>query len=159
MNESDAIVLINYMNDVISAFNLPPEQRQEEAKALGVKINQIPKTHVLLCKFMPSFGRVIISDLSNIAKLRVAQAALAVQRYRLQNGKLPDLIDNLVPDFLESVPLDPFDGKELKYIKLDRGFVIYSIGEDQSDDNGKEKPKNNKENNDSNYDITFIIER
>ena len=159
LNESDAIFLLDYMNDVVKAFNLPPERRQEEAGTLNTKINQIPKRRVLLRRFIPSFERIIIMDLSYIAKLRVTQAALAVQRYRLKYKKLPDSLDNLVPDYLESVPLDPFEGKELKYKKLDLGFVIYSIGEDQIDDGGKEQTKSKKKTGDLNYDITFIIER
>ena len=79
--------------------------------------------------------------------------------YRLKNKTLPDSLDNLVPDYLESIPLDPFDGKVIRIKKLDKGFVVYSIGEDRIDDGGKEQSKNNKNKNDSSYDITFIIER
>ena len=58
-----------------------------------------------------------------------------------------------------SVPLDPFDGQELRYKKLERGFVIYSIGEDQKDNGGKEPPKSRQKNINSDSDITFIIEK
>jgi hypothetical protein len=50
--------------------------------------------------------------------------------------------------------MDPFDGNEMRYKKLDTGFVVYSIGEDLSDDDGKEKTKESK-----NWDMTFIVER
>lgn len=157
LHERDVITLFDYTDDVIKIFNLPLEQRQEASKALDTKILQIQKEYVLLGKVIPAFGRYIVLDLLNIAELRAAQAAIAVQRYRLKNDKLPDSLDALVPDYIESVPLDPFDGQEIRYKKLEKGFVIYSIGENQVDDGGKEPSKDKKNNNNS--DITFIIEK
>ena len=83
-----------------------------------------------------------------IPNLRTARVALAVERFRLANGKLPDKLDELSPMFLKKIPADPFDGKPLHYKKLDKGYVVYSIGEDGKDDGG------NKKN-----DITFTVER
>jgi len=42
----------------------------------------------------------------------------------------------------------------MRYRKLETGFVVYSIDEDQIDDGGSEKAKESK-----NWDITFIVER
>ena len=67
------------------------------------------------------------------------KAALAVQRYRLAADTLPDKLADLVPAYLEAVPKDPFDGNDLRYKKLEPGFVVYSVGEDLSDDGGKER--------------------
>jgi hypothetical protein len=159
LSESDSILLLDYTDDVIKALKLPLYQRQEAVKALDIKIDEIPKKHVLFRQFVPSFGHTITLDLKVITQLEAARTALAVQRYRLKHNKLPDSLNALVPDYLDSVPLDPFDGKELKYKKLDKGFVIYSIGEDQIDDGGKEQPRDKKQRGNSTYDITFIIEK
>ncbi len=156
LNESDAILLIDYIDDVIKTLELPLEQRKEASKVLDKKHNNIPKKNILFRKFAPSLGRSITSDLRNIALIRSSRTALSVQRYRLKNNKLPDSLNGLVPDYLESVPLDPYDGKEIRYNKLDKGFVVYSIGKDQKDDGGKEDPK---DKSDSTYDITFIVEK
>ncbi|MBN2588531.1 MAG: hypothetical protein JXA96_01610 [Sedimentisphaerales bacterium] len=156
INDSDAIILLKITDDVIKAYNLPAHQRIEASKALDSEINSILSKHVLLRRFAPSFGRMIILDLRNIAELRITQTALAIERYRLANNKLPESLEEIVPDYLDSIPLDPYDGKEIRYKKLDRGFVVYSIGEDQIDDGGKEYPR---DKSDSTYDITFIIEK
>ena len=71
----------------------------------------------------------------------------------------PDSLNDLVPDYIESVPLEPFDGQQIHYKKLEKGFVVCSISEDQIDDGGKEKPKGNNQKDNSTYDITFIIEK
>jgi hypothetical protein len=57
-------------------------------------------------------------DIRRIAGLRTAYVALAVERYRLAFGRLPDTLVDLVPTYLEAVPKDPFDGDELRYKKL-----------------------------------------
>jgi len=74
--------------------------------------------------------------------------SLAVERYRLANDALPDSLSTLVPKFLDAVPIDPFDGQPLRYKKLAKGCVVYSVGEDGKDDGGDEKK-----------DITFTVER
>ncbi|MBN1974490.1 MAG: hypothetical protein JW787_12700 [Sedimentisphaerales bacterium] len=159
LSESDAIILLKLTDDIIKAYNFPPHQRREAAKAIDLKIKEIPNIHVLLGNILPSFGRFIILDLKNITRLSLARTALAVQRYRLKHKKLPDSLGNLVPEYIESIPLDPFDGEELRYKRLDKGFVIYSIGEDLSDDNGREMPKEKKQKMNSTWDITFIVEK
>lgn len=85
---------------------------------------------------------------------------LAVERYRLARGALPETLRDLVPTYIPDVPSDPFDGKPLRYKRLERGYVIYSVGPDGNDDGGKEPPPAVKgKPNTSAYDITFIVER
>ena len=61
----------------------------------------------------------------------------------------------IVPAYLPAIPPDPFDGQVMRFRKLERGFVVYSIGEDREDNGGMErKPGAQKRT-----DITFIVER
>src|SRR5207248_5771811 len=64
-------------------------------------------------------------------------AMIAVERYRRVNNRWPDTLTDLVPTFLPNMPLDPFDGKPLRYRRLDDGVVIYSISSDGKDNGGK----------------------
>ena len=36
-------------------------------------------------------------------------------------------LDDLVPDLVNAVPADPFDGKPMRYVKQANGFRIYSV--------------------------------
>lgn len=56
-----------------------------------------------------------------------AQVAVAATRYRLDHGKLPDHLGDLVPAYLDAVPLDPFDGQPLRLIVKDDQWIVYSI--------------------------------
>jgi hypothetical protein len=92
--------------------------------------------------------------------MQVARTAVAVERYRLATGQLPDDLSELVPSHLEEIPLDPFDGRPLRYKKRDGGYVVYSVGPDGTDDNGTEQqPIPRSQKKDLPYDITFIVER
>ncbi|HWQ91866.1 MAG TPA: hypothetical protein VN673_09350, partial [Clostridia bacterium] len=101
-------------------------------------------------------GRTLDKDAEFTARMRVAQTALAVERYRLAHqGALPESLDDLTPACLPKLLTD-LDGTPLHYQKRPAGFIVYSTGLDGVDDGGMEgDPK--KPN--SARDITFIIER
>ena len=94
-----------------------------------------------------------------MAELRSAGTALAVERYRLANGRLPATLQDLVPTFIASVPVDPFDGQALRYQQLDPGYVVYSVGQDLADNQGEEGKTGKARRGRKEWDETFIVER
>jgi hypothetical protein len=42
---------------------------------------------------------------------------------------------------LNEVPIDPFDGKPLRYTRVKDGVVVYSVGPDGGNDSGAFDPK------------------
>jgi hypothetical protein len=58
----------------------------------------------------------------------------ACRIYELRHGRLPETLDTLVPELLETVPRDPYDGKPFPYVR-DQALV-YSIGGDLKDSGG-----------------------
>lgn len=152
--DMEAIIYLDFIDRYIEITKLPAYQRKKASDVLEARLASLSHIHIFIHMFMPTISRIVTIELSSIAGLRAARAGLAVERYRLAAGKLPDSLSDLVPAYLESVPKDPFDGKELRYKKLETGFVVYSIGEDLSDDGGREKTKESE-----NWDITFIVER
>jgi hypothetical protein len=109
--------------------------------------------------FLPSIQIFLKLEAEYASNLRLATTTLAVERFRLARGKLPENLDELVPQFLPAVPLDPFDGQPLRYHLLAKGYVIYSVGDDCHDDGGREKPADWKSSDKTTYDITFTVER
>lgn len=94
----------------------------------------------------------------NVALLRTTSAALAVERYRSANsGRLPGSLADLVPKQLSAIPEDPFTGEPLKYKKLAKGFVVYSVGGDRQDNGGAEKTP--VAGDEAGKDITFTVKR
>ena len=68
---------------------------------------------------------------------RIVVTAIALKRYQLRHGKLPETLNELAPEFFRSVPIDPFDGNPLRYhASADGTYLLYSVGEDGKDDGG-----------------------
>lgn len=103
-------------------------------------------------------GKLLVLEAKTLAYVRTAQTALAVERWRLKHdGHPPDSLSELVPDFLPSVPIDPFGDNPLRYKTNGLGYTIYSIGPDYEDNNGKEETAHMKESD--HYDIVFSVAR
>jgi len=51
---------------------------------------------------------------------------------------LPERVEDLVPEYLDSVPEDPVTGKALRYRAASDAYVVYSVGPDGKDDGGKQ---------------------
>ena len=64
----------------------------------------------------------------------VTRALLALKAFKLKTGRLPATLDELVPDYLPSVPLDDFSGKPIRYSAEKK--IGYSLGQDLKDVGG-----------------------
>lgn len=82
-------------------------------------------------------GAIVRKDLQMETARRIVVTAIALRRFQLKHGKLPKTIEELAPDFLSTVPMDPMDGKPLRYHPNGDGtFLLYSVGENGVDDGG-----------------------
>ncbi len=107
------------------------------------------------CKRWGSIQLVLAPNhLRTLVFFDTAIAALAIERYRLDHGKLPATLSDLVPAYLPAIPGDAFNsGKPLRYkIEADR-FTVYSFGRNQVDDGGTD----NTDIKPHADDITFTI--
>jgi hypothetical protein len=79
-------------------------------------------------------------------KRQLAITAIAIKRYQLAHGRLPDSLADLVPAFLSKPILDPMDGKPLRYRPNPDGtFQLYSVGFDGRDNGGTGTSNNSLE--------------
>jgi hypothetical protein len=108
------------------------------------------------------------NKLTNVGLERAGILKLALRWYQADNGKPAENLDELVPKYLSSIPLDPFDpeGKPLRY-RLSRGEeiewppdpqppegaippaltrkipagqgILWSVGEDKGDNGGHQQ--------------------
>jgi hypothetical protein len=92
---------------------------------------------MLLHFLMPGISRVAYGWDQSLHDTQAARAVIAMERFRLANGRWPDSLDDLVPEFLDSVPLDRFDGAPLRYRLVEGVPTLFSIGVDRDDDGGQ----------------------
>jgi hypothetical protein len=106
---------------------------------------------------LPTFRPVLYcsSMMRGMVEFDLAGTALAVERFRLSQGRLPEHLDELVPRWLDRLPRDLWNqGRPLSYrIKDDGGYVVYSFGQDQKDDHGQVEPDRDW----ISRDITFTV--
>jgi hypothetical protein len=155
LREKPQLVWLKYYRPVIKALEADATYA-ELMKALNTATNDVKRIHGVMSadEFLPSFYASVVNGFNLEARHRAAKAALAVERYRLVHNVLPNQLSDLVPDFLTAVPMDPFDGASLRYKKLAKGYVIYSVGMDGKDDGGCKTAADEQAN-----DVTFTIER
>ncbi|MCH8514394.1 MAG: type II secretion system protein GspG, partial [Kiritimatiellae bacterium] len=78
--------------------------------------------------------RTINQFKATLADLHALRLVTALQLYHREHGHLPDTLDALVPDLLDEVPVDPFDGQPFRYLPAEAR--IYSIGKNREDNGG-----------------------
>ena len=87
---------------------------------------------------LPALDKAIRKSARMQTYVDEARAACALERYQLANGKYPDTLDVLTPRFIDSIPTDVIDGKPLRYRpKVEGGYLLYSLGWNQTDDGGQ----------------------
>ncbi|MBN1865718.1 hypothetical protein JW916_00350 [Candidatus Sumerlaeota bacterium] len=79
---------------------------------------------------------LIDRGLMDTSRMEVLRLALAIKAYRIEQGEWPETLDGLAPDYIESVPLDPYTGKTMIFRQRGDGFVVYSVGANGTDDGG-----------------------
>jgi len=130
------------ITDIAEATIQPEPQRGQRLDALqadltamsnGSKIWSMMNPAIVI---VPALLRSVEAQDRANAQLRVAATAVAVERYRIAHSTLPETLDALTPDLLPKVPLDPFDNQGLRYLRLDTGFTVYSVGVNAIDEKG-----------------------
>jgi hypothetical protein len=73
-----------------------------------------------------------------LATARASAAAIALARYSHDHaGGLPATLQELVPAYLAAPLIDPYNGKELRYLHEPSGYKVYSVGSNGQDDGGE----------------------
>jgi hypothetical protein len=123
-----------YMTRAVEVARLPTHEQPVASRSLppppdeGLRIANL---------FLPAVEKVSTASWRSTAEARCTVVGIACERFRINHGRWPEELAEMPADILPgSVPLDPFDGQPLRYRRLDDGVVVYSIGQDGTDDRG-----------------------
>jgi hypothetical protein len=83
----------------------------------------------------PDFTDALSLAMRHDALEKLGALALATTVFRDARGHWPTDVDDLVPAFIPSVPIDPFDGEPLKLKVTNGGVELYSVGPPPTDGN------------------------
>ncbi len=66
-----------------------------------------------------------------------ALIGIALELYRREHGNWPETLEQLSPRWLPELPIDRINGGPLGYLVSEEGVVVYSLGTDADDDQGR----------------------
>jgi hypothetical protein len=139
----DHALFLSLMTQYVKAAQLPMheqaavEKKIEQEVRTQVAINTLPGTTAMITRLLlPAMSKMGEAFRREHAYLRCMIVALAAERYRREKKTWPENIDQLCPRFLAAALLDPFDAKPLRYRRVQDGVIIYSVGQDVTDNGG-----------------------
>ncbi len=111
--------------------------RQADERKIAVFGNPHPYDQFALFTF-DLYSRSVLITIQLQVHLDLARVAIALERYRLAEGRYPESLDALSPTYLLEIPLDRVSGEPLLYrIKDDGTPQIRSLGANVQDDDGR----------------------
>jgi hypothetical protein len=107
----------------------------DEKTAIATVSNAVG--YALLGETMPAFQKVAQWGDEQEQRQRNLQIAFALAIYLSDNGKYAEKLDDLVPTYLKHLPGDLYSGKALVYRPTATGYLLYSVGPNLKDDDGR----------------------
>jgi len=139
--EDDIAGFNRLMDDYIATFDQPTETWESKLDLVASDF-QLYRSGMMTRILLPALKAASQAILDGEAQCRLAETAIAMVKYFQKHGEYPETLSQLSPEFIEKVPLDPFTGKSLGYVNMDKGVVLYSVGVDGIDDGGQPNPIN-----------------
>lgn len=138
-----------------TALDLPYVQAQEELAKIRAEAAR-PSAIRVTANLVPSLEPCVRKVAESQAGVRIARIALRLERYRAEHAAYP--VQFTEADLTGIAPescIDPFTGQPFRYRTAGKGFVLYSVGPDAVDNDGRPRQGNEK----SGYDIVWQAER
>lgn len=135
---------VRVLEDCTSAMTVVGEPSWPAAMARRLQSQTHPEstleyfTHVDSGMYRRGTDEFLLSHFRAIAARRVAAVMLAVRLYRVDHGGFPRTLGELVPEYLPSLPADPFSpgGASFGYRRKNNPPVVYSVSRNGVDDGG-----------------------
>jgi hypothetical protein len=139
--------VLRTLNEAVAIARREPEEWALPLTELADRLDQKARDrtatgNALIGLVISSYDRLAAAFRRDRAILRNMIVALALERYRRDNGRWPQELKALVPAYLPTVPRDAFDGKDVRYRTLPDGVLVYSVGPDGEDNGGALNRKN-----------------
>ncbi|HJT77500.1 MAG TPA: hypothetical protein VJ739_09905, partial [Gemmataceae bacterium] len=133
VRRSDAFCL-RKETEAVAITRLPTEEQDDAVRRWTA---EPPDPRADLGRLIPAMRRVVERHLEELAYLRCAGVALALERYRRKHHGWPERPEDLLRErLLGAIPRDPYTGDKLRVLRLADRWGIYSAGPDRQDNGG-----------------------
>lgn len=152
--KKDFTTFLTYISETEDLFGMPYYEGVIKGKEIELMLKKSPD--YLLAKVITfAFTNIREKTALHEADIQLCRVGLGLVVYKAENGIYPELLNELTPDILDEIPLDPFTGKSLAYRKLTSGFILYSLGPNLKDDEGIQRATRKTEKAYTDYDVVF----
>lgn len=125
----DLMTRLDRLGDLsLSERKVPFNELVEEVRQYRDFTGFLPGRYATTSRYLPFMIHVFQRERYRQGGLSCAFAGIACERFRLKHGRWPRDLAELCPEFLATVPLDPFSGEPLRYRTLDDGVAVHSVG-------------------------------
>ena len=124
-------------------FNLSPGGLEDINRFLASDCSvELVAQAALAISLIENSERIIRNYYSGRTRLHLIMGALAIRLYEMKNGEAPEKLEQLVPDYLPTLPEDPFvgDGSPVRYTKGEKEWYIFSAGPGRDVGGGRRQP-------------------
>jgi hypothetical protein len=127
----DRAFCLRWFNTAVEMAQKPLHEQPADFEGLAPLVQSEVAEKNVLARLLPAAQRVAAAYWRSVGQTRCAVAGIACERFRLKHGRWPATLAELCPEFLPTVPLDPFDGQPLKYAKQPDGIVVHTVAPKQ----------------------------
>ncbi|MHB0937559.1 MAG: hypothetical protein ACYC6A_14325 [Armatimonadota bacterium] len=99
----------------------------------GSAMPELPKDQISGF-FTSTYDKVYFKFTQHQTHMQLLMTTFALKAYHADHQSYPKQLKELTPAYLKALPVDPFDGKPLRYIKRGKTYTLYSVGPDGKDD-------------------------
>jgi hypothetical protein len=93
--------------------------------------------NVLVASLLPAYNKLQPAAERCEQSQRNLHVAFALAAYQHDHGRYPATLDELAPQYLDNIPDDLFSGEPLIYRLEDKGYLLYSVGVNGVDEDGR----------------------
>jgi len=137
--EKQEILYLKTISKMMFFTEEPHWEAREKLRRIDEEIQKLTVEEAFYTKMLsPSISRAYLQEARIDALLGAAEIGIVNRIHKQKYGKYVNSLTQLTPSILPSLPLDPFTGKNYIYKRKDKGFIVYSVGEDLKEDGGTE---------------------
>jgi len=120
--------------------------RDPEAMAQDILHGKSPRalatermSGILLGLLAPALSACVVAEDRAATKMQLTQLALGLGGYRTEHGEYPAELAKLVPKYIAELPKDLYSGADFRYKREGKGYVLYSLGPNGTDEGGRSR--------------------
>ena len=137
LTDYDQIQYLQLVHELIAVADMPYRESHEAFIEIERRLDEdVPGCCIFSRLLVPVMWKPVVKRDETIARVGLAQAALALKAYNNKMGQYPASLAELRKVIPWELREDPCSGQDFLYQREGDGFLVYSLGPNLKDDSG-----------------------